>query len=335
MKLTAISITQPLAVAMATLALVIMGLIAHARLPVDLLPAVAVPSVSVSIGYPGANPTDVEALITKPVEDAVAGLPNATHVRSLSVDGQSSVTVEFADGSNVDLAAMDVERAVNSVRGALPTESRPPVVTKFDASQAPVLLITISGDRPQDQLFELADQTIKPRLEAVDGIAQVDVFGGLAPEIDVQVDPLRLQAHRVTLDQVARAVGQGNVDEPSGELEQGAHTSDVRVTGTARTPAELGGLVIAPGDGQPIHVGDVAAVAAVFKTQTVLTRANGHAAVAIEVFKQSNANTVAVADASSGRFRACRGACRPVWPLGPCSTTRRRRASLSPTSTRT
>src|SRR5690242_18588332 len=118
-KLTQVAIARPLAVTMAILALVLMGLIAHARLGVDLLPSVTYPYISVGVTYPGASPTDVETLITKPVEDAVAGLPNAQHVSSTSQEGLSRVVVQFADGTDTGQAAIDVEQAINGIKTTL------------------------------------------------------------------------------------------------------------------------------------------------------------------------------------------------------------------------
>lgn len=296
MKLTAVSISRPLAVSMGILALVILGAIAHSRLAVDLLPDVSSPFVSVTIAYPGASPTDVETLVTKPVEDALAGLPHVSHINSSSVEGASRINVQFADGTNVDLAAIDVERAVNAIRSGLPSDTQAPQISKFDTSQIPVMLITVAGDRPQDQLFNIADQVVKPRLEAVDGVAAVQLFGGLDRQVDVQVDPAKLRAYRVTLAQVTHALGQGNQNQPTGSIEQGTQRYDVRVVGEARTPEQLGEIVINPGAGATVKIKDVAQVTDTFKDQTVLTRANGHAAVAMSIYKQSTSNTVQVAD---------------------------------------
>ena len=296
MKLTLTAITRPLAVTMAILAIVLMGLIAHSRLGVDLLPNVAFPEVSVSISYPGASPSDIETLITKPVEDSVAGLANVSHVSSSSVEGQGAVTIQFADATNPDLAAIDVERAVNAIRAGLPADALAPIIRKFDVSAQPVLLVVLSGNRPQDQLFTLADRTLKTRLEGLDSVASVDVFGGLDREIQVQVDPGQLEAHHVALAQVVQALQQGNQNQPSGAVVAGSRRYDVRVVGEARTPSDLAQLLVAPASGTIVHISDVAKVVDTYKKQTFITRANGKPTVALAVYKQSTANTVAVSD---------------------------------------
>jgi len=312
LKLTATAITRPLAISMAILALILMGLIAHSRLGVDLLPTVAFPTTSVSIPYPGASPTDVETLVTKPVEDAVAGIPNVLHVSSVSVEGESDVVVQFADGTDADVDAINVERAVSGIRGSLPSEALAPSVSKFDFTQQPILLVTVSGTRPAGQLFDLADQTIKPRLEGLDGVASVGQFGGLQREIDVQVDMSQLRAYHVTISQVVQALQRGNLTQPTGSVDAGTRRFDIRVVGEVQTPAELANLIVTPGTDTPVRVGDVAQVVDTFKTQTVLTRANGNAAVALAVYKQSTANSVSVA----GNIRATLDSLRTDLPQG-------------------
>lgn len=295
MKLTEVSITRPLAILMAIIALVLVGGVAHQRLAVDLLPNVSIPEVSVSILFPGASPTDVETLVTKPVEDTLSGLPHVVHVNSTSSEGNSSVNVQFADGTDVSLAAIDVERAVTSLKARLPADAQSPVVQKFDTASTPILFITFSGSRPLDQLYNLVNDTVKDRLEAVDGVAAVAIFGGLPREINIQVDPAMLRAHHVTLGQVIQALQATNQTQPVGAIEQGASRYEFRVVGEVKTPQELGQVVI-PGSGAPVHIGDVATIADTFVTQTFLARTNGRDSVAMAIYKQSTANSVTVAD---------------------------------------
>ncbi|MCL4545644.1 MAG: efflux RND transporter permease subunit [Chloroflexi bacterium] len=296
MKLTEMAIRRPLAVTMAVCAAILLGLIAHSRLGVDLLPNVQYPYVSVSIGYPGATPLDVETYITKPVENAVAGLANVDHVISRSVEGGSFVTIQFHDGTNPDLAAVDVERAVDSIRATLPSGAQAPTVQKFDVTAQPVMLVVLSGNRPQDQLYTFADKALKPRLEGIDSVASVTISGGLEREIVVDVDPTKLAAEHVTLGQVVQALQQGNQNVPVGALDTSGRRIDVRVVGEASKSSQLAHIAVAHFGSATVHVGDVATVRDTFKRQTLIAQADGHPAVALAVYKQSTANTVSVAD---------------------------------------
>ncbi len=295
MKLTELSIARPMAVIMIIIAMVLMGIVAHARLGVGLFPNVNIPYVEATIAYPGASPTDVETLVTKPVEDAVAGLTHVKHITSVSTEGLSIVSVEFTDGTDGNKAATDVERAITGIRSDLPSETLAPTVARLDFGGGAIMYVTLSGNRPTDQLFDLADKSLKPKIKAVDGVASITYSGDLTREIDVQVDPAKMRAYHISLGQVTQALQQGNQTQPSGAVDQGSQRYDFRVIGEALNPADLGNIVVASNSGGPVHLADVATVSDTFKTQTVLARANGHDAIVMAIHKQDTANTVAVA----------------------------------------
>ena len=183
MGITRISILRPLFITMVFSAIVVLGLISYGRLGVDLFPSVNVPVVSVFVPYPGANPESIEALVTRPIEDSLAGLSDIEFMRSISSEGQSTVLLAFNDRTNPDSAAIDVERKINGIRSRLPEDTLPPNIVKADVNSLPVLDISFSGNLSNEELFRLVNDLVVPRMQSVPGVAAVDVIGGKESEI--------------------------------------------------------------------------------------------------------------------------------------------------------
>src|SRR5262245_56688784 len=189
MALTKLALRRPLTMLMILLALLIMGYQGYNRLLLDSFPKVDFPFVTVSVVFPGASPEDVEDLVIKPIEDAVSTIAGIDELNSTTVEGAGTVTLQFVEGVNGNQAAIDVERQVATVRGLLPAEAEDPTITKIDINAIPVMIMSLTGPQSQDDLFKLADEEIKPRLQAVSGVASVSVTGGRDREIQVLVDP--------------------------------------------------------------------------------------------------------------------------------------------------
>ncbi|MBI2323004.1 MAG: efflux RND transporter permease subunit, partial [Chloroflexi bacterium] len=173
MGLTRLALVRPVFMLMVILAMVVLGLVSSTRLNAELFPRVVSPAVTVITSYPGAAPDDIERLVTKPLEDAVAGLANIDYISSSSAEGRSIVQVVFTDQANQDIVAVDVERRVSAVRAQLPPEVEAPTVLKIDPAQQPVLWLGLSGPLPPTDLYRLAKDKIKPRLETVSGVGAV------------------------------------------------------------------------------------------------------------------------------------------------------------------
>ncbi|HLI27267.1 MAG TPA: efflux RND transporter permease subunit [Chloroflexota bacterium] len=297
MGLTRIAIQRPVFILMVFSAIIVMGLVAYTRLNAELYPRVNTPVVTIITTYSGASPEDVERLITKPLEDAVAGIADLDYLQSSSMEGISTIIVTFTDAANPDLAASDVERRVSAVRGQLPQDADQPSVLKVDLQSLPVLYLAMTGDTPLDRLYQLADDIVKPRLEAQNGVGQVDIQGGLQREIQVQFDPARLRAYGLTVDQVAQAIARENQGVPGGSIERGRQQMNYRLYGLFQSAAEMRELTVASTPSGVIRLGDVAKVVDTFKRQETRAFLNGKEAVAITVTKQSTANEIATVDA--------------------------------------
>ena len=311
MGLTRIAVARPVFISMVILALIILGAISYTRLGVELYPSINAPTVTVVTIYPGAAADDVEQQVTKFIEDAVSGLNNVDIVSSTSREGQSLVTVTFREDANADTVATDVERRVATIRATLPRDAQSPVVQKFDFTAQPVLYLTLAGDQSPAELNTLARDTIKPRLEAVPGVAEVAIAGGQEREIKVKIDPNRLRAKGVTFSQVQAALQRENQGVPGGSIDQGDQQINLRLSGLFQSVNEMKQLVVSGTGSRIVRLGEVAEVEDSFKRVTSFTRVNDIPAVTIAVTKASGANEVQTADGVQAEMALLQSAIPP------------------------
>ena len=294
MGLTRLSIQRPLTILMVILGIVLMGAISYPHLRVDRLPPIDIPFLGINVSYPQASAQDVELLVTQPIENAVAGLSGVTSVSSNSSEGRASVTIRFANGTNIDAAALEVGRRVAAVRRQLPADATDPTIFKADPNASPILNIALTG-APVAQLFDLANTSLQPALQSVPGVASVSISGGLQSEIQVQVDYTKLAAYGVTIQQISTALTAANVTAPVGSLDQGTKTLNMRSVGAVQEFPALEQLVVQQTTtGGPVLLRDVATVTEGYKQQTQFQRMNGAEAVGLTVVKQSDANELQV-----------------------------------------
>ncbi|MBI3966730.1 MAG: efflux RND transporter permease subunit, partial [Chloroflexi bacterium] len=292
MWLTRVSIVRPIFMLMVITALVIMGGVSFARLNAELFPNVNFPVVAVTTVYSGASPDDVERLISTPIEEAVSGIANVDYVQATSQEGRSLIVVGFTDKANSDTAATDVERKVSAIRGQLPTDANPPSILKFDPGQQAVLNIALSGNRSLGDLHSWAKNTLKPQLEKLGGVGSVTISGGLEREIQVQVDPDRLRAYNMTIEQVSAALARENQGVPGGSLDRGKQQINVRLSSLFQSVDEIEGVVVGSTSAGPLYLRNVAKVVDTYKKPTTISKLNGQNAVAIAITKQSSANEI-------------------------------------------
>jgi HAE1 family hydrophobic/amphiphilic exporter-1 len=290
---------------MIILGLIILGIQSYSRMKLDSFPEVDFPFVTVTTVFPGASPEDVEELVVKPIEDAVATIAGIDEINSTSVEGVGNVTIAFVEGVDANQAAIDVERQVATVRGLLPAEAEDPTIIKIDINAIPILIMSLNGPQSQDQLFELADDEIKTRLQAVPGVASVSVTGGRSREVQVFVDPAKLAAFGLPLGDVQRKLSENNVTFPAGSIEEGRQKISVRSVGEFQSLEQIENLVIRESDGGAagapqgagrVYLRDVATVQLGREDQDSILRYNGRDAVSISVVKSSDANTVETVD---------------------------------------
>jgi hydrophobic/amphiphilic exporter-1 (mainly G- bacteria), HAE1 family len=298
MFLSEISIKRPVFTAMVTIALMTLGLLGARSIGVDLFPDVSFPIVTVVTPYPGAAPEEVEQLVTKPIEEQVSSVNGVDEVRSFSRDSVSTIIVQFKLGIDVKTAAADVRDKVAGIRGKLPTDIKDPVIQRVDPTAQPIMTYAVSSSRDAAETRRIAEDVLKPRLEAIDGVASVAVNGGLEREIHVYADRARLEALGLSLAGLARDLGADGFDLPAGRINAGAAELNVKTLGRFRTLDELRQVVVATlPSGAQVHLAEGARVEDGYKGARVRTRLDGKDAVALEIQKQGGTNTVKIADA--------------------------------------
>ncbi|MBX3747174.1 MAG: efflux RND transporter permease subunit [Verrucomicrobiae bacterium] len=297
MSLPAFSVGRPVFTSMVMLIVTALGLSALSHLKVDLLPSIELPTVSVRTGYDGASPEVVEAQVTQMLEEIVATVPGVERIESRSMEGRSNLRIQFAWGKDVDAAALEVQSKIEDELNELPEDVRRPWVGKFDIQGFPVVILGISSGMDPVEMTELINRQIRYRFARIPGVAQVDLFGGFNREIRVELDPIRLEALGLPLNQVLQALRDANLDRPSGRIEEGRHELALRAPAHFRDVDEIRNTVIAIRDGDPVALGQVATVLDTYERPTEIDRVNGRRGLRVGIRKQAEANTVEVSRA--------------------------------------
>ncbi|MFZ5815952.1 MAG: efflux RND transporter permease subunit [Bacillota bacterium] len=277
---------------------VVVGFVSLTRLSIDLLPAMEIPLAVVSTRYEGAGPQEVESLVSRPLEEIMGTVAGVTRVRSSNSEGQSLVIVEFDYGTNMDLATLAMREKVDQIRELLPDGVGSSNVFKIDPQALPVLTIGLTGQEDLNALKRLAEDQIKPRLERLNGVASVSVNGGTEREIQVIVDPGRLQAAGLSINQVAQALRYENLNLPGGEVAEGNVKLLVRTLGQFQSVDEIRNLRLGP-----VKLGDVAEVRDTYAEATSKVWLDGKPAVSLDIQKQAGGNAVAVANAVKAELK--------------------------------
>ena len=301
MSLSELSIKNRFTVYAIFIAAVVFGMIAYVVLPVQLFPDTSPPLVNILIPYPGASAEDVADLVSDPIEEEAASLEGVAAVSSTSQNGLSLVEVEFRYGISTDLAAVDVQNAISRIRAALPREIGEPQILKFSTSNKPVLTMGLRGSDLSD-VRRLAEDIIAPEIQRVTGVALVDVFGGFSPEVSISVDKDRLEARRLPLSAVSDAIRNFNVSEPSGQIKGAGKHYSFRIDTRSGSLQEIASIPIITPEGQRVLVGDVAVVSEGSGEDLSRFRVDGKGAIAMQVFKQEDANTVEVVERAMEKF---------------------------------
>ena len=289
------AVHRPVTTTMVMIAILVFGVVALSRLPVALLPDLSYPSVTIRTEYVDAAPSEVEELITRPVEELVGAVPGVMQVESVSREGLSEVVLDFGWGTNIDRSLDDVREKLD--RAVLPTGALRPVVLRYDPSQEPILRLALVGARGARgaELHEHAERLVQRALEKLPGVAAVQLHGGDEEEVRVELDPARLAALGVTADEVAQAIRRDNINRPGGALTDQRSRYLVRTVHEARTPAELREVIVRSRAGAELRLGEVATVRRAPIERTELALVSGQDAVELAVYREGDANTVAVA----------------------------------------
>jgi len=279
---------------MAMLVIILLGGVAFSRLAIDLMPQMEIPVGAVITAYEGAGPREVEQLVTRPIEEAVATVENIKDISSVSHAGTSIVMVEFNWGVDMDLAAQEMRAKIDWAKRFLPKDAGSPVVLKFDPSMMPVATYGLTGQQSAVELKQVADKIIKPRLERIKGVALVSIYGGREREIGVLVDPVKMKGYGLSLSQVVQALRLANLDVSGGRVKEGRKDYLIRIPGSFHDLKEVEGVVAQTATGAAVRLLDFARVVDGYKDIEMINRMDRQESLAISIQKQPLANTVEV-----------------------------------------
>jgi HAE1 family hydrophobic/amphiphilic exporter-1 len=297
MFLSDVSIKRPVFATMMMVALVVLGVVSLRRLAVDEYPDIVYPTINVSTTMPGASPESMMRDVSKPMEQALNTVQGIKEINSTSQEGQSNVRVTFHLNVDIPTAQQDVQAKVMRIRRSLPPNVDEPVIRNFDPNESPIMAVAVqSSERQLRDLTDLADETIRPRIEAIAGVGGLNINGGRARQIRVQLDPDAMRAYGVSPLQVTQALQRENQDVPAGRVERGLTQQLVRITGRIKDPLAFADIAVTVRNGRPVRLGDVATVIDGVEERRSTAEVDGVPAVVLEILKIPGANTVEVAD---------------------------------------
>lgn len=315
-QLAAICVKRPVFATVLILVLVVFGLSGYLKLGVDRFPKVDFPVVTVTTRQPGSAPEEIETEITDKIEEAVNTVNGIDELRSISSEGISQVFISFLLEKDIDVAAQDVRDKVNGVLPQLPEDINQPTVEKMDPDAIPVMSIAVSAAPPTTlrDITEYCDKVLRRQLESLSGVGQVMLVGGQARQINVQLEPLKLRAYKLTVADVARALASQNLQMPSGSIKQGATAYTLRTMGRVGDMAEMEAIAVANRDGRTITIGDLGRAEDSTEEVESASLYNDTPCVLMNIRKQSGTNTVAVASGLKERL----GELSKLAPPGYC-----------------
>lgn len=296
MRLTEWSINRPKMAGMVFILCVFLGLICAPRLGVDLWPPVNIPYIYIATPYNGVSPAEIETQIVKPVEEAVASINNIKSLNSTAYEGLAITVVEFKMGTNLDAAAVDIQKDVDGIRSDLPEGAGIPIIKKLDFNAAPVMVLALSGDLPPEDIYSYAQDKLKDQLLQIPGVAEVTLAGGREAEIKVDADQHRMDSYGLTLGMLMAELSAANLNLPAGRVDLDESEYSVRLLGEFTSLQQIKDLSLTLPSGGKIRLSDVASVTAGFKDTRSISRLDGEDAIIVSVLKQSSASQVSTAD---------------------------------------
>lgn len=297
MSLATVSIKRPIFMTSVIIGILIAGYASFKSMSVDLFPDVSIPVITVQTVYPGAGPSEIENLVSRPIEEEISTIAGIKRLTSRNFEGMSLVIVEFESSVDAKYAEQQVRDKINIAEGELPDGTEDSIITKFDPADAPILFVTVSADLPDGQLFDLADEVVKPRLEQVKNVGAIDIFGGREREIHVVLDRKKLREREISVSQVANQVAVSGENIPSGKVNRGKSELVFRGLGEFNSVDEIKDtLVNLWGNEVPTRVADVGRVLDTLEDETTRGYYKGQKVLILQVFRQSGSNTLEVVD---------------------------------------
>ena len=294
MKIYETSVRKPISTIIIFIGVVVFGLFSMRNLAIDLYPDMDLPVISVFTTYSGASAADIETNVTKILEDNLNTVNNLKKLTSKSYDNFSLITVEFEWGSNLDEASNDIRDVLGRVETYLPDDADKPTIFKFSSSMMPVLILSATANESYPAIKKILEDKLVNPLNRVDGVGAVSIGGAPTREIQVNLDPVKMEAYHLTIEQIGQAIAVENLNVPTGTIDIGSETFSMRVEGEFSASEVLNDIAVSQFNGKTVTLADVATVKDTTQKETMIQRVNGEPGVVIIVQKQSGANSVGV-----------------------------------------
>lgn len=294
MSLYESSVKRPIFTALCFIAVVVFGLFSYSKLPIDQLPDIETNTIMVFTYYNGANASDIENNVTRPLENTLNSCSYIKHVSSKSSENVSVITLEFEFGHNIDEITNDVRDKLGMISNSLPDGAGTPIVFKFDTSMMPIMLLSVQAGESQAALYKILDENVVNPLARIPGVGTVSVSGAPEREIYVYCDPAKLEAYNLTIEVIAAMIGQENRSIPSGNIDVGNESYALRVDGEFRDPRDMSSLVVASIGGRNVYLSDVAEIVDRTQERAQESYNNGVQGAMMVIQKQTGANTVEI-----------------------------------------
>ncbi|MBN2246069.1 MAG: efflux RND transporter permease subunit [Candidatus Aminicenantes bacterium] len=301
MKLVKFSINRPVSIFMFTVAAIIFGLISYSKLSLNLLPKISYPTLTIKTEYPGTAPSEIENIISKPIEETCGVVDNVVRISSVSRAELSEVTVEFAWHTNMDFATLKLREKLDLLR--LPTGATKPIILRYDPNQEPIMKLGITGDAELSRIRYIAETELKQALESIEGVAACSISGGLEDEIHIDIDEQKLSLLNIPISTVVNRLAQENVNLSAGILKQKDSQFLVRTVNEFKEVEEIKDIIIEKREDIQITLGSIADVFRGYKERKVISRINGRECIEAAIYRAADANTVSVSNAVTQKLQ--------------------------------
>lgn len=297
MNLPKLSIERPILISCIVILMLILGFFSMRKMPVDLFPDVSFPIVFIQVTYPGASPQDLEKQVSQPIEDTLGSLSGLSDMTSNNLDSVALIILEFRLGTDIKEAEQEVRNRLGNIRRDLPADIFEPTIRRFDPADQPIVVMAIQSELPPAQIFDIANEVIKPQFERISDVGQVDIFGGRKQEIHVLIDKKKLQERQISMLQISQKIGETSRDIPIGRVNDALSELTYRTSGEFENIQEIEEVVVNfVGSDKAVRIKDIGSVTKALEDEKTMGRVNGKSSLLMQVYKQRGANTVAVAD---------------------------------------
>ena len=306
MNLPELGVKRPTAVTMFFLSMLILGIIALIKLPIDFFPNIEPPAISIITAYPGASAKDIENKVTKFIENDLSIINNLDSISSISKENFSVITCKFFFGTNLDEASNDIRSSLDFTRKKLPNDIEDPLIFKFNTSFMPIFFMGITARENYINLYDIADKDISDHLKRIPGVGAVQIFGGLKRQINIKLNPYRMYAYNLTIDQIENTLKAENVTFPAGSIKVGTMEFFIRVPGEYKTTEEIGNIIVNQHRGALVYLKDIAQIEDGTKESKMSVSVDKNKGLIMFIQKRSGANSVVVVDKVQEKLKELR-----------------------------